>query len=307
MTDWGIIASRILQFGPALVLFGAPLFLLYGIPTGSDAEFLHKTARFRPAVVVCAVLVACGAAGWVLCETLSIYSDPGAFTPDAVWTVLGGTGFGRAAFLRIVMAAAAAVLLMLTRFPGKTQWIVQAILGAVVLISFAWTGHGVKDEGAAGVVHLTGDIVHLLSAGVWAGALFCLAVLLIVRRRGDEARIAQFGLDAFSWIGVATVALVLFSGIVNSWFLVGPVHILHLLDSSYGVLLGLKLLLFAAMLGLAAANRYRFAPRFGAALARPDSGKTGVQAITRSVQFEAGLALLILIIVSWMGTLEPPA
>ena len=41
MTDWGIVAARLLQFGPALVLMGSPLFYLSGFKTGA-AEWLPR-------------------------------------------------------------------------------------------------------------------------------------------------------------------------------------------------------------------------------------------------------------------------
>ena len=303
MADWGIVAARFLQFGPALILFGTPLFFLYG----GASQPPHTSHRLERVVTAAALLSFAGAVWWVLAETAMIFSDPGQFTPDAIWTVLTGTGFGRAAFLRIILIAMAIIVPFVTRSPRRTP-AVQAAIGAAVVASFAWTGHGVKDEGAAGLIHLVGDIVHLLAAAIWVGALLALVALLIesIRQR-TGARAALRGLEAFSSVGVAVVALLLLSGVVNSWFLVGPAHIKQLVTSPYGLLLDAKLLLFAAMLALAAANRYRFTPRLGTALAQAGSQEKPLIALRRSVVWEATLALVVLVVVSLMGTLEPPA
>jgi len=292
MADWGIVAARFLQFGPALILFGTPLFFLYG----GASQPPHTSHRLERVVTAAALLSFAGAVWWVLAETAMIFSDPGQFTPDAIWTVLTGTGFGRAAFLRIILIAMAIIVPFVTRSPRRTP-AVQAAIGAAVVASFAWTGHGVKDEGAAGLIHLVGDIVHLLAAAIWIESI----------RQRTGARAALRGLEAFSSVGVAVVALLLLSGVVNSWFLVGPAHIKQLVTSPYGLLLDAKLLLFAAMLALAAANRYRFTPRLGTALAQAGSQEKPLIALRRSVVWEATLALVVLVVVSLMGTLEPPA
>ena len=82
-------------------------------------------------------------------------------------------------------------------------------------------------------------------------------------------------------------------------------HIAELPFMLYGQLLLAKLALFAAMLALAAANRFRLTPAFGKAIAQGD-GSCAVAALRRSLAAEAGAALLILGLVAWIGTLAPP-
>ncbi|HEX5279942.1 MAG TPA: copper homeostasis membrane protein CopD [Micropepsaceae bacterium] len=307
MADWGIVAARFLQFGPALILFGTPLYFLYGIDRGGAVQMSRSSHGLKHAVAAAGILSLTGAIWWVLAETAMIFSDPGQFTPDAVWTVLTGTGFGRAAFLRIILIAVAIAVPFVIR-SSRRLWLVQAVIGAAVVVSFAWTGHGVKDEGAAGYVHLIGDIVHLLAASIWVGALLALAAVLSesVRTRTGAQDVLR-GLAAFSSVGVAVVGLLFLSGMINSWFLVGPSHLRQLVTSPYGLLLDAKLVLFAAMLAFAAANRYRFTPRLNAALAQAGSQEESLTVLRRSIVLETALAALVLAIVSLMGTLEPPA
>jgi copper resistance protein D len=307
MTDWGIITARFLQYGPALVLFGAPLFCLYGFRHGTALQLPHQDWH-RRALLIAGIFAFCGAVWWVLAETASIFSDPGQFGSGAIWTVLSGTGFGRAAFLRIVLIGTA-IASMLSLSPGRPAWIAQSVLGGAIVVSFAWTGHGVEGDGAAGLIHLGGDVVHLLAAAVWIGALFGLAMLIlhsISLRTEQDAQSAYHALKTFSTIGTSAVALLILSGLINTWFLVGPRHLLQLATTTYGGLLDVKLVMFAAMLALAARNRFRLNPELGSAIRNGRTVLQPLQALRRSVLTETGLGFLILLIVSWMGTLEPP-
>jgi putative copper resistance protein D len=313
MLDWAIRVARIFQFGPALVLFGSPLFYLYGLRDATtylsprSFSFTSRWAWPLLLLLMAAVLALLGAVSWVLAETAEIFSDPGAFNLDAVWTVLTGTGFGRAAFWRIGLLVASIVALMMMR-PGKTSWAVQTFIGSIVVMSFAWTGHGATDEGIEGLVHLGGDLLHLLSAGVWIGALLPLSILIMRSyRQGSEAdaRITSTALDAFSGVGPAVVAVLVLSGVINSWFLIGLQNVLQIFTTVYGWLLLSKLAVFAAMLWLAVENRFRLCPLLTSSLNNKSGRADALLALRRSVLLETGLALLVLCAVSWMGTLEP--
>ena len=48
---------------------------------------------------------------------------------------------------------------------------------AVALSSLAWTGHGAASEGATGTAQLIADIIHLIAAGAWLGALAALTII----------------------------------------------------------------------------------------------------------------------------------
>jgi putative copper resistance protein D len=66
-----------------------------------------------------------------------------------------------------------------------------------------------------------------------------------------------------------------------------------------------KIAAFLAMLAIAAINRYRLTPGLANAIALGDF-RAAISALRRSLAFEAGAALVILGIVAWLGTLEPP-
>ena len=107
-------------------------------------------------------------------------------------------------------------------------------------------------------------------------------------------------------VGTIVVAALAVTGLVNAWLLVGPDNIGALWTTLYGRLLLAKLALFAAMLGLAALNRFRLTPRFEASIATGDHGGA-LGAMRRSLAVETGCIVAILALVAWLGTLEPPA
>ncbi len=102
------------------------------------------------------------------------------------------------------------------------------------------------------------------------------------------------------------VALLIVSGLINSWILIGPSNLGSLFTSLYGLLLVAKLLLFGLMLLLAAANRYFLTPSLAAAI---ETGNTSsaIGSLRRSLAIETGFAITILALVAWLGLLAPPA
>ncbi len=188
----------------------------------------------------------------------------------------------------------------------------SAMLGLAVVSSgiavatLAWTGHGAMDEGGRGWIHLGADVIHLLAAGGWLGAIAALLLLLRPSVAADPSSlaVAHRGLERFSGTGTLLVALILVTGIVNSWLIVGPAHFFDLPASPYGQLLLAKVMLFVAMLGLAAANRFRLVPALETAIAAGDH-RQALGAMRRSLVLEIGCAIIILGLVAWLGTLEP--
>jgi putative copper resistance protein D len=280
-----LVLARLLQFLAAAAVGGAALFALYGLRGAPRPRWM------RWILLLAAATGALAALAWLMAQASVLFGDPAqAFEPAAVWSVVADTGFGVAAALRLALFLLAAILCRF--FPRPL--VPLAVIGALTAASFAWTGHGAAGDGAAGAVHAAADVLHLLAASIWIGALFVLAPLTA----GRDRQAAHAALAAFSGIGPAVVAVLVLTGLVNSWFLVGPDHLPDLLSTAYGRLLSLKLVLFAAMLGLAALNRLVLTPR----LAAPSHPR----ALRASVLTETLIGVLVLLLVAWLGTLPPP-
>jgi putative copper resistance protein D len=302
MTEPAIVIARFGQFLGAAILFGAPLFFVYGL-RGAEARLWP-----RDTVALAAAALAVFAALALSAQTLAMVGEPGAaWDPASLWSVGAETQFGRAVSLRIA-AAVAALLISTLAPPGRGLSLAVAGVGGVALASFAWSGHGAADDGALGVVHLAADVAHLLAAGVWLGALLMLLLLLRRTRSGSDTARRQLhgGLAGFSGIGAGVVAVLLLTGLVNSWLLVGPAHVAALFSSLYGGALIAKLGLFGLMLGLAALNRFRLTPQLEADIGARGGGAP-VHRLRASLLIEAAAGVAAIALVSLLGTLEPPA
>lgn len=215
----------------------------------------------------------------------------GVFDDGGLASVALDTRFGRIACLRLVLVVTAAGLLL---WAGR--WPAFAATTAL-MASIAWTGHAGAGTGWTGLLHLASDVVHLVAAGIWLGALPALASLLLWSR-SDPARGALGAVVTrrFGTIALAAVATLLASGIVNTAVLVGwPADPLA---TTYAQALAVKIGLFAAMLVLAAINRFRLTP----ALPQPRA----LRALALGAVAETALGLGALLVVGLLGT-QPPA
>lgn len=305
--DSAVVAARLVQFVAAVGVFGSPLFFLYalgetGRPAGSDLAWGRRLLCWS------AALLLAGALAGLFLQTAVMAGDPAmALNAQALGMVLTGTAFGPAILARILLAAGvlAAALWMA---PRAGLWRSAAGAGALILASFAWTGHGAAEDGLAGAVHAVSDILHLLAAGVWLGALVVLAVLSWRSRRDAASQslaTLHRALEGFSGVGSLAVAVLLASGLVNSAFLVGLRPVEAIVTSLYGQLLLAKIALFGLMLLLAATHRFRLTPRLGLALRTGQRSEPALAALRRSLLLETALGVGVLALVSVLGAIAP--
>lgn len=297
MTDWIGIGLRFGIYADLLLLFGLAAYSLY-------AARPPWPARERRIIAGLALL-------GLLLSVLSFL--------QMIAAMSGGTmaGIDRETFDFVLLdttpgttfllrSAALAVVFVAALLPFRHTRSLVAIGAGVALGTLAWTGHAAVTDGIAGTVHRLADGLHLLAAGAWLGALAVLVILLF-SRMNDERSVASAwsALTGFAAAGTIIVALIVATGLINVWMIVGWEGALRLPTTLYGQLLIAKLALFAAMLGLAAANRWRLTPRLKWSSDSADVG--GVRALRVSIALETGTAVLIIAMVAWLGTLSPEA
>jgi putative copper resistance protein D len=221
--------------------------------------------------------------------------------------VLTQTRFGEAWTLRAALVIVLAVCLAVQ---GRTRKHVAGWIGLVAAAAFtaglAWAGHGAATEDVPfDAIHLPADILHLLAAGAWLGALLPLVILLAQARRDSSPEVVAVAGAAtlrFSTLGLSCVGTLLATGVVNTWFLAGSVP--ALLGTLYGQLLLIKIALFATMIAVASINQRRL-PLFAdvasdAALRLRAVGQVGLNA-----SIEASLGVFVLAVVGIIGILPP--
>lgn len=209
------------------------------------------------------------------------------------WPVLFDTRFGLVWCVRLVLALLLGVLICQPATRG-----LQLAAAAALIALPALVGHAGASPGMAGNFHLVSDMVHLLAAGAWLGGLPAFA-LLLARARSEPGwdDVAVTATRRFSVVGILSVGGLLASGLTNSWYLLsGP---RDLVTTDYGRLVALKIGLFAAMVTLAAVNRFYLTPRL------PE--RSALRALLRNSIAEIGLGLCVVLFVAVLGTLPPAA
>jgi putative copper resistance protein D len=291
-----IVAARLLQYGGAAVLFGSSLFCVMALPPRT----VLPGAR---ALVAVGALVLCLASLGLVWAQASLFAGSfgAGLTGEALGAVAGTMDLGKAALVRAAVAATALVMVLFAPV-RRTAWMPIAGLGAVASASLAWLGHAGASEGPLAPWQLIADVVHVLAACAWIGALPGFVLLARAGSRDHGRRLLHRALAGFAGTCSVLVALLVMTGLANALFLVGPDHLGDVWATDYGRALAAKLMLFAAMLLLAANNRWRLTP----ALARLP-GPAAAGALRRSIAFEALAGFGVLAAVAWLGTLPPPA
>ncbi|MGE8482678.1 MAG: copper homeostasis membrane protein CopD [Pseudomonas sp.] len=302
MSDSVGIALRFALYVDLMLLFGVALFGLYSLK--GQERMSGAVLPFRSMLAGTAVLgaVLSVASMVMMASAMSGETDFAELRPH-IEMMLFETDVGLAWGVRIVALVIAGLAVML-RAPGFSLW-VAAFAGAVALASLAWSGHGAMDEGNRRFWHFTVDILHLLAAGAWLGALLAFALMAKINALQTEARLRLLAraVNRFEAIGAAIVVVITATGVVNYLFIVGP-KLDEVFLSTYGILLFIKVVLFAGMLVLAALNRFHLGPFLERSL-RDGQYTVAANALRRSVVVELAAAVLILGLVAWLGTLSP--
>jgi copper resistance protein D len=286
-----LIVVRFAHFVSAMFLFGTSAFLAFLAPPSLRASLGRPLERL---LVTAAFLAATTAVLWLLLEGGEMgngWSD--AVNPDVLGDVIRNTQFGQIWLCRLLLAI---VLIVTALWRYSESRAVVAILSGFFLASLGLVGHAAMWDGAAGIIERTNQGLHLTAAGFWLGALAPLVICL--GRFADPAfkTDAALALRRFSGLGHFAVALVLMTGVINTFMILrrAPTDF----SSAYQACLAAKIVTVAAMILLALYNRYILVPRLGA-----PSG--ALAALRRNTIVEMLLGALVLALVSAFATFEP--
>jgi len=296
-----LVAMRFVQFLAMMILFGAALYPYYALdhaPWGRSARAEYAAFLQRVALVagVCGLI---SAIVWLGVEAAEMSGDTNAWHDvGTIATILNRTEFGRIWRWRLVgLILLPATLIWRMRANKAPSTLIPLLFGLVLLTGLAGVGHGAMGRGFGTWVHLGNQAAHFLAASVWVGGLYPLYRTLA--RADYDLAIRRRALHRFSAVGLAAVLLIVASGLLNSWFLVGSIHALFF--TMYGQLLLLKVFFFLSMVALALVNRLHLMPRLDANPA--DTKSLGL--LMCAVGAEFILAVLVVATVSLLGNLLP--
>jgi copper resistance protein D len=287
-----LIVCRFLHFSAAMLLFGASTFTGLLAPPGLREDMQAHQHRLTPALVLILLVTALMWLGLEAGEAGNGWSDT--INPGTIAALLTETAFGQVWVWRLVLAA---MLLGSLALRGESRRWTLIILSAAFLASLGFAGHAAMEEGDIGLASRLNQAVHLVSAGFWMG---CLPPLLVSLARLRTTRLqadATTALIRFSGLGHGAVALVLFTGIVNTWLDVGGLPLDF--SSPYQLLLTIKIGLVGLMIIIAITNRYVVVPRLAA------DGQGAHRAIVIGTIGELVVGAIVIALVSAFATLDP--
>lgn len=298
-----LAAARAIHFAATIWLFGELAFACAlsnwrgrGEPAGPGEALrrrLPSVARWSIAIGIAS------AVAWLAAVAATMSGMPLSRAIDAstLVAVVGGTLFGKVWIARVCLACVL-LLALRPRSAGRSGWglALRTVAAGAYLASLAWTGHAAAAEGPWRDAQIISDVVHLLAAGAWLGALPALVYLLGTIQPSEGAASAT---RRFSSFAIICVFALIMSGVGNSWFLVGSVP--ALLGTAYGRLLVAKLALLTVMLIFAAANRLVLTPQLGA------GDRRALRTLRRNTLLEIAAGLLVVTIVGVLGITVPAA
>ena len=299
-----LIVMRFFQFASVMVLFGAALFPFYALnEKGGKQIYEDQLTRFLEKIFLYGSLLALiSALGWLSAEAVLMSGDAEGYREVSILLkILNNTQFGRIWEWRLALLALLPIVFLFRAQTSLRLLCRTVLLGSMfLLVSLSGVGHGAMGTGFDVWVHLGNQMIHLLGASIWVGGLLSLFyIILSTKKSGACMEVLQNALRQFSKAGLIAVLFIIFSGGLNSWFLVGSFG--ALLHTSYGQVLLIKLSFFLGMIALALLNRLVLLPN----LLRKKKPDQHLHLLLWSVGLEQASALLIIAVVSVLGTLPP--
>ncbi len=309
-----LLYARAIHFAATMLVAGLVLFVVFvAAPAwrGGGNSALAVNVRRRLAIIawIGLALALISGAAWLVLTAAAMSDLPAAqvFSDGVLWTVLSQTTFGRDWLARFVVACALAATLpaLLSPRNHKTPWLEAAavVLAAAFAGTLAWSGHAAGGLGGEAIIHPAADVLHLVAAAAWVGALLPLIALFAAAGADDASlAIARTATTRFSILGIVSVGTLLATGIVNTYYLAGSVA--ALLHTDYGRLLLIKIALFLAMVAIATVNRFRLTPQLlqQASIA---ANRDALRKLRRNAAIETSAGAIVIAIVAALGTMPP--
>ncbi len=242
LRDVGVAAGRAAEDVALLVAVG--MLLLVGL-----AQLDPRLPPVRPRIgVALAVALAAGLAVIVAEAAAAAATAVHGLSVQGMAAYLTSGLAGWARLSRVALEALALLLWLsspsVRGSPRGWRWPAVWLAVALAVVALAASGH------AAGAIPgwwgITADAAHLLAAGLWAGGILALATVRLPQGwSGPQGRVL---LARFSPVALAAFLLSAGFGLVQAFQQVGTIR--SLLASSYGRVLGIKIVAVAAMLPL---------------------------------------------------------
>lgn len=218
-----------------------------------------------------------------------------------VQAIIFTTDMGCAFLARTGALLAAALICMLFARTKHAHVFAAALLG-LALGSLAYSGHAAASEGLWGIIHRSNDAVHLLAAGLWLGAIGWFLHLTISAHRQHNVRAGPLLADMhrFAPLGAFLVALVAVTGAINAQLIFGIQNSVAVVQTNYGWLLAVKILLVCVMLVFGARNAW-----VGRQQISSNNENANLAKLRISLSAELIMAILVIGLMAFIGMMSP--
>lgn len=291
-----LTAMRWLGYLGLLVGAGVAAFSVLFLPRERAADAAR--GRLRSLVRAAAVVAAVGF--WAAVPLVAIYQlgvPVSALADASTWAALTAWEYAVPAAVVVGLALAAAQVPRAQAPDRRRAALVLAGCGAA-LAAPALTGH--TRAASPEVLAIGADVLHLVAAAVWLGGLVSIVLVLgDLAARGDAGgvMIARFSAGA-AWV----LAVLIVVGLLQAWWIAGSVQ--ALIDTSYGTVLLVKVLVALVAVAIAAWNRRVLLPRLRAATRRKDR-QANASALVRATAAEAAILVVVLIVTAVLVDRSP--
>jgi copper resistance protein D len=227
-------------------------------------------------------------------------------SPEILFRYLTMTQSGKVWLLRESYGIALALIMVwLLRSEARLIRVRFLLFLAIPLVaSRSLTSHAIAAREDT-MLAVAADATHLVATGFWGGGLLALSWVLYrgTRRLMLPLSWAAETVRRFSLLAIVSVAVLLVTGLYQSWIQVGSLRTLFVTD--YGRVLLIKFVLFLGMFGLGALNLLSTKPRLlRAAQENRDQLSTAKTALNR-IGVESSLALVVFFVTGLLTVLPP--
>ncbi len=220
-------------------------------------------------------------------QLLVIAGDIAGRSPFASTGKLNGalhTDAGAALLIRVVLVAVlAGVVFLAPSLDDEHRWVGAVGISVLMLVTWAYAGHSASQRWS--LIGIPLDVGHHGAAAMWLGALGMMAFIVARSCEGDVL-VAVVG--RFAWLAGRLVLVIVITGVLQAWRLVGGIS--GLFNGTHGRLMLLKLVIVGLMLKVADVNRKRVTRRFASGVVGPRT----VDTLRRAMVTELAVGALVI-------------
>jgi len=197
------------------------------------------------------------------------------------------------------------VALWLIKKPSQTK-LPLIILIATTLSALLMSATGHAGENGVWTLANINNWLHLIGIAMWGGCvvLYALIVLPALIRDTLSEKIASVS-TTLSSIATVALALVVITGIINSWRQLQSIEALF--NTPYGEILLLKLTFVAIMMGIGTFNRFILVPKIEKQYRSSNKDLNTAHRFQRILRIDSLLFITILVAAAILGMQIPPA